>query len=259
MLWQRAPGVGVSEDWFSPAQYFDIREHVESFDVVALVYGRNPENRSTIIGVVDDVKHYGLDEASRLTVFYQHADSGRATLYGVVRATHDDDEPTALAQPLRDALRDLDPNLAVASVHPMMERLHGSLAQHRALMALLNIFGGVALTLATIGLYGVLSFTVATHRRELGVRKALGAKSRDLHRLVLEGAFALVGAGMVLGLGAGLAGARYLENLVFGVSVTDPLTFVSAGAMVLITSLVVSWLPAHRAAQVDPIVVLKEE
>ena len=83
------------------------RQFAERFwsvtDAVGRWIGRNPENRSTIIGVVDDVKHYGLDEASRLTVFYQHADSGRATLYGVVRATHDDDEPTALAPPLRDA------------------------------------------------------------------------------------------------------------------------------------------------------------
>ena len=85
-------------------------------------------------------------------------------------ANENDDNPSALAQPVRDVLRDLDPSLAVAGVRPMMERLHGSLAQHRALMMLLNVFGGVALTLATIGLYGVLSFTVATHSRELAVR-----------------------------------------------------------------------------------------
>ena len=141
----------------------------------------------------------------------------------------------------------------------MMERLHGSLSQHRALTVLLNVFGGVALTLATIGLYGVLSFTVATHSREIGVRKALGAKPRDLYHLVFRGAFTVVAAGMVLGLSAGLIGARYLETLIFGVSARDPLTLVSAAALVLLTALAISYLPARRAARVDPMVVLKEE
>ena len=110
-----------------------------------------------------------------------------------------------------------------------------------------------------VGLYGVLSFTVATHTREIGIRKALGAQRGDLYRLVLRGAAVVTSLGIALGIGVALAAARILEGLVYGVTTTDPVSFATACLVVACVALAASLIPARRAATVDPMVALKEE
>jgi ABC-type antimicrobial peptide transport system permease subunit len=141
----------------------------------------------------------------------------------------------------------------------MTDRLSDSLARERVLMALLLLFSGIALVLATVGLYGVLSFLVATHTRELGIRKALGASAGDLYRHVLRGAFAVVGIGIALGLAAALSASKLLEGLLYGVEASDPLTLAAAVLILLTAGLAAGFLPARRAAGIDPVVALKEE
>jgi ABC-type antimicrobial peptide transport system permease subunit len=140
----------------------------------------------------------------------------------------------------------------------MSERVSDSLARERVLMMLLLLFSGIAVTLATVGLYGVLSFTVATHTRELGIRKAVGASRRDLYEYVLRGAFAVVGIGIALGLAAALYASRLIGGLLYGVEAFDPVTLAAATALLLAVGLGASLLPARRAASIDPVIALKE-
>jgi putative ABC transport system permease protein len=217
---------------------------------------REPETRATIVGVVESVKHYGLAAESHPTVFLPYREVPSRTLYGVVRGSTDLE---TLASGISASVRSLDPQLPVYDVRSMTDRLHDSLLREQVLVALLALFGAVALLLATVGLYAVLSFTVATHSRELGIRKAVGANPRDLYRLVLRGAVGLLGLGTVLGLGIALVAGRWVQGLLFEVGPSDPLSFVLSGALVLLVGLAASLLPARRAAGVDPMTALKEE
>ncbi len=214
------------------------------------------QNKLTIIGVVDDVRQYGLDADPRPTVFYPHAMFGSRTLYWTVKGSGG---ASALSAPIVDIVRSLDPLLPVFDVETMSDRVGDSLARQRILMTLLSLFGFIALTVAIVGLYGVLSFTVATHTREIGIRKALGAESRDLYRLVLSASTTVTGLGLVIGLGISLAGSRLVADLVHGVSTTDPMTFVLAAMVVLAVAAAASLVPARRAAAVDPLIALRQE
>jgi ABC-type antimicrobial peptide transport system permease subunit len=157
-----------------------------------------------------------------------------------------------------EAVAALDPRIPVYDSRTMGERLSDSLARERVLMMLLLLFSGIAVTLATVGLYGVLSFTVATHARELGIRKAVGASAMDLHRHVLRGALGVVGVGIALGVGAALFATRLIGGLLYGVEASDPLTLSAAAALLLAVGLGASILPARRAAGIDPVIALKE-
>jgi ABC-type antimicrobial peptide transport system permease subunit len=125
-------------------------------------------------------------------------------------------------------------------------------------MMLLLLFSGIAVTLATVGLYGVLSFTVATHTRELWIRKAVGASRRDFYQHVLRGALGVVGIGIALGLAAAFFASRLTSGLLYGVEASDPLTLAAAAALLLAVGLGASILPARRAAGIDPVIALKE-
>ena len=231
----------------------------------------NPSNRMTILGVVDTVKHYGLDADTRPAVFFPYARSASRTLFGVVQrggaapegpqsaASRDGVDETTLTPAVVRTVRSIDPDLPVYNIRSMPDRLGHSLALQRVLMWLLNFFGGTALTLATVGLYGVLSFAVATHTREIGIRKALGAQRGDLYRLVLKGAAIVTGLGIVVGVSAAFAASRAVEGLVYGVGTGDPVAFVAAIGLVVIVGLAASLLPARRAADIDPMVAVKQE
>ncbi len=228
---------------------------------------RDPTRPMTIVGVTETVRHYGVDADTRPAVFYPHRDRARRDLFGVVGfgdvATRGeasaDAKAIALAPAVLDAVRRLDPQVPVYNIDSMRDRFNESLAKQRVLMWLLNFFGVTALTLATVGLYGVLSFAVATHTRELGIRKALGAQRRDLYTLVLRGAAVVTVTGVGLGVLAAIGAARMIESMVFGVSTGDPLSFLAAIAIVLGVALAASLLPARRAAGVDPMVALKQD
>jgi predicted permease len=217
--------------------------------------GRRPEERAPILGVVDNVKHYGLGTEPRMTVFFPYEAYASRTLYGVASGPGGAE---SIAPRVSEAVAALDPRIPVYDSRTMGERLSDSLARERVLMMLLLLFSGIAVTLATVGLYGVLSFTVATHARELGIRKAVGASAMDLHRHVLRGALGVVGVGIALGVGAALFATRLIGGLLYGVEASDPLTLSAAAALLLAVGLGASILPARRAAGIDPVIALKE-
>ncbi|HEY7817122.1 MAG TPA: FtsX-like permease family protein, partial [Vicinamibacteria bacterium] len=217
--------------------------------------GRRPEERAPILGVVENVKHYGLGTEPRMTVFFPYEAYANRTLYGVARG---EDGAASLSARVSEAVRALDPMIPVYDARTMSERVADSLARERVLMSLLLLFSFIAVTLATIGLYGVLSFTVLTHTRELGIRKAIGADRGDLYRHVLKGAFAVIGIGIALGLAGALAASRLLRGLLYGVDGSDPLTLTAAAALLFAVGLGASVLPARRAAGIDPVTALKE-
>lgn len=186
-----------------------------------------------------------------MTVYFPYEAFASRTLYGVVRGR----EASGL---VNDAVRVLDPQVPVYDLRSMESRVSDSFARERVLMTLLLLFGGVAVALATVGLYAVLAFTVATHTRELGIRKAVGATRADLYRLIFGGAARTVVIGIVLGLVVVLSASRLIGSLLYGVEATDPLSLAGASAFLLALGLAASYLPARRAAEVDPVVALKE-
>ncbi len=216
---------------------------------------RRPEERARILGVVENVKHYGLGTEPRMTVFFPYEAYASRTLYGVASGPGG---TVGIAPRVVEAVRALDPRIPVYDLRTMTERLSSSLARERMLMILFLFFSGIAVTLATVGLYGVLSFTVATHARELGIRKAVGAGRRDLYRHVLRGALAVVGIGIALGLAVALVLSRLIRGLLHGVEASDPLTLAAASALLLAVGVGASFLPARRAAGIDPVIALKE-
>jgi ABC-type antimicrobial peptide transport system permease subunit len=153
----------------------------------------------------------------------------------------------------------LDPDLPVTNVRSMEQLIEASTGQRRFAMLLLGLFSGIALLLASVGLYGVMSYTVTQRAPELGVRMALGAGARDVLGLVLGQGMRLALLGVGIGLVAALAVTRLLRSMLFGVSATDPATYVGISLLLLGVTLVACWLPARRATRVDPVVVLRAD
>jgi putative ABC transport system permease protein len=141
----------------------------------------------------------------------------------------------------------------------MTEYLHDSLSRRRFNLILLSVFGGVALLLAAVGIYGVISYGVTQRTHEMGIRMALGAKPRDVLRLVVRQAMMLALGGVGIGILASLALTRLMKNLLFSVSVTDPLTFIAIAVLMTLIALVACLIPARRATKVDPLVALRYE
>jgi len=211
----------------------------------------------TIIGVVGTVKRAKLSEqTTKETVYayYRQQPDTYATL-----ALRTELAPSSLVAPLRAALLRVDPEQPVFDVRTMSERVAMSLDDRRTPMVLLMLFAGVALALSAVGIYGVLAFAVALRTAEIGVRLSLGAKRGDILRLVLNDGGRLT----VIGLGFGLAGAVAIAALIrtqlFGVGVIDPVTLALVVALVAGTALIACWLPARRAALVDPIIALRHD
>ena len=167
--------------------------------------------------------------------------------------------PMTLAGQVRSEVWRLDSALALAQVQSMEDNLWGAVARPRFLTLLLGIFAAVALTLAAVGTYGVMSYAVAERRREIGIRMAMGAEAGVVLGMVLRHGLVVAGAGLVLGVAGALALTRLMTSFVFGVTTTDPVTFLSAPAALAAVALIACYVPALRATRVDPVVVLKEE
>ncbi|MDX2149349.1 MAG: ABC transporter permease [Bryobacteraceae bacterium] len=209
-----------------------------------------------IIGVVGDIKYNGPDGEVRATVYYPVAHLAVGFLSLVVRTQSD---PMLLAPAITRAIRDVAPNQPVSEVRAADELLARSVAQPRFRTALLSIFAFIALVLAAVGVYGVMSYAVAQRTGEIGVRMALGAREGDVLRMVVAGGMKLALGGLLAGTVAALALTRWLKTLLFEVEATDPLTFASvAGTMALVAALA-CYLPARRAARLDPTVALRYE
>jgi putative ABC transport system permease protein len=216
----------------------------------------HPQPWRTIVGVVRDVKQYGVDKESTMQLYLPEAQSPVSWLTLVVRTTGD---PAQMINAVRNEIRSVDPSQAVFEVATMEGLLSGAIAKQRFVMLLLAGFAALALALAAIGIFGVMAYTVAQRTQEIGIRMALGAQTGDVLRLVVRQGMrpALVGIG--IGLAAALGLTRLVKTLLFGVTATDPLTFIVISLLLISVALPACWIPARRATKVDPMVALRDE
>jgi predicted permease len=210
----------------------------------------------TIVGVVGDERFQGVAKDPPIAVYLplNAVPAGAEAL--IVRTVG---EPSALAPSIRAILRELDPALVVYGLEPLEQTLADSLIDQRFLMTLLASFAALALSLAAVGIHGVLSCRVAQQRREIGVRMALGADATQVLRSVVVEGVSLAGLGLLIGFALALALSRFLAGLLFGVSTTDIMTLTSVVAVLGIVATISIWLPARRAVHVDPLVALRQD
>jgi predicted permease len=220
-----------------------------------LRYGSNsPEVE--VIGVARDSKYITLGEGSTPYLYSPMSQIYLSSAVMQVRAAGD---PWTLVGAAQREVQALDKDLPLYGVKTMSQHLQGALLAPRLAATLLGVFGGVAMLLATVGVYGVVAFAVSQRTREIGIRMALGASQRDVARLVLRRGMAPVWIGMLIGAGSALAVTRLLASFLYGVSVTDPATFAAVALLFGIVSLVAAYIPARRATKVDPMIALRCE
>jgi len=208
----------------------------------------------TVVGVVGNVKHTGLAEHTEPEMFLPYSPEWYDPMTVVVRATGD---PLAAVAPIRRAVRELDPNLPLYNVKPLAQVLSDSLARPRLNLVLMSAFAILALVLAAVGIYGVMAQAVVQQKQRIAIQMALGATQRNVLGLVLRQGMTLALIGLVIGLVAAAGFSRLLSGLLFEVGTTDPATFVQVAVLFSLVSLMAIYIPAFRAARVDPMVCLK--
>jgi putative ABC transport system permease protein len=209
----------------------------------------------TVVGVVGAVRHQRLDAETRKSVYLPHLQVSVNGLALVVQARN----PSSLVGALRAQIREMDPDLPVTDLKLMEEVVSQSIWQSRLYAILFGVFAGVAMLLAAVGIYGVMSYSVTQRTQEIGIRMALGAQVRDVLQLVVRGGLWLSLVGVAIGLIGSLALTRLLRTLLFGVTPTDAGTFIAVSLILLLVALLACYIPARRATKVDPLVALRYE
>jgi predicted permease len=217
--------------------------------------GRN-DDWLTVIGVIGNMRSHGLERQPTPYVFEWYKQSGAIPSDLVVRTTGD---PAKFAMTLRSAVRSLDQTAILSKVTTMEEQLSEQISPRRFQASLLTLFSIIALTLASMGIYGVMHYTVVRRTHEIGIRMALGAQTRDVLRLVIGEGIKLALIGLLIGLSGAWGLTRLIKNLLFDVSPTDPLTFIVIALLLTFVALLACWIPARRATKVDPMVALRCE
>jgi putative ABC transport system permease protein len=214
--------------------------------------------RFTVVGVAEDTHYSSLTTAAVPLVYAPLAQGAEGTtnMYLVVRAQGD---PVALAAPIREQVAQLDPDQPVSSIQTMDSRIAASVARPRLQAIVLGGFALVAILLAAVGVYGVMSYAVSQRAKEIGIRLALGAARREVLTLVFRSGFVMVATGTIIGIGTALTLSRVLQTLLFEVSTTDPAVFSAITLLVLVTACLAAWIPAWRAARLDPLATLRAE
>ncbi|HEX6285032.1 MAG TPA: FtsX-like permease family protein, partial [Pyrinomonadaceae bacterium] len=210
----------------------------------------------TIAGVVGNVRHLGLDVEPRPEIYYHTNTSPPSGPVVVIRTTSDPEKLISLA---RAKVRELDRDVPISNVNTMEQLVAQSVAQRRFGMFLVTIFAGIALVLAVIGIYGVVSYSVAQRTAEIGVRMALGASATDVLKLVLRKGMTLALIGVGLGLAGAVGATRLLSTMLFAVKPTDLATFSIVSVGLIFVALLACYVPARRAMKVDPLVALRDE
>jgi len=220
----------------------------------------------TVVGVVADAHHRGLDQTPRPEMYRPHAqfrygatDPNAAAVDSMTWVVRTVADPAAAIGHARAAIRAVDPALGVSEVATMERVLADSTSDRRLNMLLFAMLGGLALALATVGVYGVIAYSVTQRTHEIGVRMAIGARPGDVMRMMLDEGGKLALAGVALGSAMALAGARLIRGLLFNVSAADPITFIVVAAGLFGIALLASYIPARRATRVDPMVALRGE
>jgi putative ABC transport system permease protein len=233
------------------------REHWPDTDAVGKRFKEvSRQDWITVVGVVGDVKQDGLVSATRPEAYRPFLQMPVRDMSIVLRTTHD---PLTLASSIREVATGLDPTVSVSEIGTGAQLLADAVASPRFTTLLLATFAAMALALAAIGIYGVLSYSVSRRTREIGVRMALGARPADVLRLVLGHAALLAGAGTLAGVGAAFAGTRVLKAQLFGVSPTDPLTFITVPVVLLGVAVGAAYVPVRTATRIAPTVALRVE
>jgi len=207
-----------------------------------------------IVGVVKDARQWGLDKPPSPEIYFSTFQQPGPLTTLVIGANAD---PASFGGAVRRAVREVSPDVPVTAMRTMTEVIADSLAQARFNTILMSVFAGVALLLAVVGIYGVMSYAISQSTREIGIRLALGAQGRDVLRFVVRQWRALIGAGMTVGISAAFALTRLMATLLYGVSATDPLIFLSVALLLALVALLACWVPARRAPKVDPMIALR--
>ena len=221
-------------------------------------FAYNPQNRNwrTVIGVVQDEKQDGLGEPVQPEVYGTHRQNATSTLAIAVRASA---PPSSVIPQIRAELRALDPSVAMFDVRTMEEVVDASVAKERFTSWLVALFAILALTIAAVGVYGVIAYSVSRRTQEIGVRVALGATRRAIAALVLRETFALLAAGLCAGLALSVLAGRAISSLLFEISPTDPVAYAAVVATVVFTGVLASYVPLRRALAVDAVTALRAE
>jgi putative ABC transport system permease protein len=250
----KAPLVGIANE-ATVHQYFPNEDPLGK----RIRWARDPEvHWITIVGVVGDVKHFGLDLPDQPALYspYTQISPWKRWMTFVARTQS---EPGSLAQAVKQEIWRADSQLPVSKVKTMSDVAAASFAARRFNMLLLAIFAGLALVLAAVGIYGVMSYTVTQRTQEIGIRMALGARATDVLTLIIRNGLTLTLMGVVIGLAGAFALTRLLTTLLFGVKPTDMPTFMAVSVVLILVALLACYLPARRATKVDPLVALRYE
>jgi putative ABC transport system permease protein len=221
-----------------------------------LRFGDNDEDWVTIVGLVADSRNRGLDEEPGPTLYIPYPYFTMPFMSIVARSSAG---PGAVATAVRSEIRALDPDMPLDSVKPMEDVIAAQVAGPRFRTLLVGAFALMALLLATVGVYGLISYSVAQRTREMGIRIALGATPRQVVVPILREGLVLAAAGIALGTVGALFATRLLAGFLFGVGASDPMTFGSVAALLLSVAILASYLPSRRALRIDPIEALKAE
>ena len=221
-------------------------------------FGDSPEDsgETEIVGLLRDVRYNSLREQPPPTLYVPYLQSNPEDLVFSVRTAGD---PSAIMRAVRAAVNAADPNIPIVTVETQMSQIERQFSREKVLAQAYTLFGGIALFVAAIGLFGLMSYTVSRRTREIGIRMAMGAESREVLRLVLRESMLLVVAGIAIGIAASLGAGPLVASQLFGLEPTDPATMAAAILMMLGVSATAGYLPARRAARVDPMVALRYE
>ena len=224
-----------------------------------IVCGGTIQTTHEIVGVVGDVRSFNLSQPVREEMYFPMAQCEEPSMTLIVRARSDGARTKVIAKKIRASLQQLDASLAVTAPQPMQRIIAKSVARDRFVAVALALFAGLALLVAMTGVYSVMDYAVSQRTREIGVRLALGARRRDIFRLIVAGGMKLVGVGLALGLLVALGCMRFLSNLLYGVSATDPLVFGFVILLLAAVAFLANYFPARRAMRVAPLTALQYE
>jgi len=218
--------------------------------------GKTPPKWITIVGEVGDTKLYGLANPARLEVYVPYRQNANSDMNLVVKSSVD---PAALITSIRGAIGSIDRDQPIFAISTMNQLVSDSVSTRRITLVLLGLFSALALILAAIGIYGVISYSVAQRTHEIGIRMALGAQRGDVLRMVLKQGVKIALAGVAIGFAISIGLTQLMSSLLFSVGADDPATFAGAAVLLALVALLACYIPARRALRVDPVIALRYE
>jgi putative ABC transport system permease protein len=252
---ENAPQVGMINAMIA-RQFFPNEDPVGKRFMFGHPSASNPPKWITIVGVLGDTKLYGLANPARLEIYIPYRQAADSDMNLLVKSASN---PTALISEIRGVVASIDKNQPILAISTMEQLVSDSVSTQRVTLILLGLFSALALALAAIGIYGVISYSAALRTHEIGIRMALGAQRRDVLRLVLGQGGKLAGIGIGIGLAIALGLTRLMSSLLYSVSASDPLTYAGVAILLALVALAACYMPARRAMHTDPMVALRYE